>query len=42
MQREEKKRDVMEAEVSVQRIQMKYKVCILLLFPLMVTNINCP
>jgi hypothetical protein len=27
MQREEKKREAMESEVSLQRIQMKYKVC---------------
>lgn len=27
LQREEKKREVMEGEVNLQRIQMKYKVC---------------
>lgn len=32
MQREEKKREVMEAEVSLQRLQMKYKVGIFIYF----------
>lgn len=27
-QREEKKREVMESEVTLQRMQMKYKVCV--------------